>query len=105
MRISDWSSDVCSSDLGAPAPCLVRLSAAPGGPVDQQEAVGREPPGDRQRQDPTDTANIGPEQRREQVEAGIVGDLHVQMADRPHTEAPGKTLHDDTEGTELEPRR
>src|SRR3546814_19316895 len=31
MRISDWSSDVCSSDLGhalgaRPAPCVVRLS-------------------------------------------------------------------------------
>src|SRR3546814_6849191 len=92
MRISYWSSDVCSSDL----------SAAPGGPVDQQEAVGREPPGDRQRQDPSDTANIGSEQRREQVEAGIVGDLHVQMADRHHPEAPGKILHAETEGAALE---
>src|SRR3546814_19592342 len=67
---------VGKSGSGAPAPCLVRLSAAPGGPVDQQEAVGREPPGDRQRQDPSDTANIGSDQRREQVEAGIVGDTN-----------------------------
>src|SRR3546814_16714141 len=27
MRISDWSSDVCSSDLGAPVPALLAQAA------------------------------------------------------------------------------
>src|SRR3546814_8871657 len=27
LRISDWSSDVCSSDLGSPMPCSITYSA------------------------------------------------------------------------------
>src|SRR3546814_15990425 len=35
MRISDWSSDVCSSDLLAPRPSGCRHRPAPGAPPEQ----------------------------------------------------------------------
>src|SRR3546814_1779679 len=39
MRISDWSSDVCSSDLQLGREARIMFLLAPGG-VDQQEARG-----------------------------------------------------------------
>src|SRR3546814_7660579 len=59
MRISDWSSDVCSSDLPAPArppegeagqdhhdrPACGKLDKQAAGPADQQAAVDARQPG------------------------------------------------------------
>src|SRR3546814_5338251 len=44
MRISDWSSDVCSSDLGEIAPDLIARRLAPHHP----DEVEQQPEGDRQ---------------------------------------------------------
>src|SRR3546814_5734090 len=39
MRISDWSSDVCSSDLSSPRPATVHLSGDPVGLTESATSV------------------------------------------------------------------
>src|SRR3546814_5334688 len=46
MRISDWSSDVCSSDLAEPPAVLRQQTGIPGQPVEAAADPGRIPEGE-----------------------------------------------------------
>src|SRR3546814_14132984 len=84
MRISDWSSDVCSSDLLGVAGLVGQAEHAPGILARAAEPVGVEGVADQQADQRADQ-RIGPEQRRagEEAEDFSVPAVHGEILSPP----------------------
>src|SRR3546814_11056979 len=87
MRISDWSSDVCSSDLGCGTGAALRRSTLRGTPQRGPPGFLRRPPlrgNRRHRRLPRgnrEDANVSREEGTDEVPSGAQGDGTVMTAD------------------------
>src|SRR3546814_5685010 len=100
MRISDWSSDVCSSDLGMAAALLTVASAAQAQQTTRPGQITQLPMGQmEQRQtDPTQEINrpgqiaesavrqVGQRQTATAIDTGPMGRVHTRIQNRSSEE-------------------
>src|SRR3546814_18518737 len=103
MRISDWSSDVCSSDLRSVIPASfsgdINVAGSAGGPRRPEKMPGR----NRAEGIPADGANYGNAGPSGRLPVGILGGHRIvrQLAPRPCLRADGRPAPTPRPDTEL----